>query len=235
MVDTLARLRRNRHCVKYDVSFITCPQFLASKRPWSYRLVVDAADLEGTAQEILKAGGEDGSRFVPISTLAKQIFDDPACIRYVIRLPRLAMLTWEHGRPVILARRGAPIRSLTHAIAHELAHWALPSATESDCNWIGAALIAPLVLFNRDRFDVRTELVSAAKRYCTTESLIALRVGEVWQVPLVLITRDGVRVRGPSDFQWPSMEQLLVLVNKNVEGIIRIDLTDEHRTLLIAA
>lgn len=192
------------------------------------------ADLEGTAAALYRAAGYDDGEPAPVVALATRLLG-PGCVQRVHAgaLPGDAALVTVHGERRIYVRRGLPPVRLRFAVAHELAHWALgecaPGAElEARCDALAACLVAPRRAFLRalretDRYH------ELAGRFATTESCVALRLGEVSGAPTALVAPSCVRVRGEA-YGWPGETELRALASKpRVPGLRKARLRDDRR------
>lgn len=123
--------------------------------------------------------------------------------------------------------------------AHEVAHWALRrlghgTATERDCDALGAALVAPAPLYTAIRN--RTEDVRAvATKIRTTQSLAALREGELLGRPVALVGSRRIVFRGAA-WVWPEEDELRRVARCGSAQIVRVRIDDEpDRIVLMAA
>ncbi len=108
-------------------------------------------------------------------------------------------------------------------------------ATESKCDALAAALLAPRapVLAAVARHGFR--LPRLARCFGTTESCIALRVGEVTGQPLALITPTAIRLRG-GEYSWPNEPRMRELVlSARPIGLRRCRLSDDNERAVLRA
>lgn len=148
-----------------------------------------------------------------------------------------------HGRQRIAVRgRLGPV-ALRWALLHELAEWHLgaigyrePDA-EDAAEALAAALAAPRRAFLRAaRHAPETRLPELAAAFAVTETCAALRVGEVLDVPLVVVAPHRCRVRG-APWGWPETEEQLRRLVKLPPwpGTRRVELTDARRRVVLLA
>src|SRR5690606_30327780 len=101
------------------------------------------------------------------------------------------------GERRIYVRRGLSAARQRFAVAHELAHWALGllsgSEAEARCDALAACLVAPRRAFQRALRDTDC-YGELAELFGSTESCVALRLGEVTGEPVALVTPSSVRV-----------------------------------------
>lgn len=109
-------------------------------------------------------------------------------------------------RMIWIAPRLAAVHR-AHAIAHEIVEWMIPNADEATCDEAAAAILAPRRAFARALRDLGDDLPALADAFRTTESCVALRLGEVTGEPIALVSRRRVRVRGAA-WGWPAEEDI---------------------------
>lgn len=188
-------------------------------------------DIEGEAA--LMVG--DGSEAPKVVALARRVLGGPGTVLTVHAraLPGDACLATVHGQRRIYLRSGLEPRRLRWAVAHELGHLALEldSSTrenEDACNAFAAALLAPRRAFQRALAETGVSYTKLARWFATTESCVALRFGEVTDVPLMLVAPQRIRVRG-AEFVWPAAG------STRLPGVRRATLRDDHRRVALRA
>lgn len=140
----------------------------------------------------------------------------------------------------VYLRRGlAPERARFIAL-HELAHWALPNATEEDCDALAACLLAPRAAFARALAAARPRAGSArvysdlGAWFRCTDSFAALRHAEVTGTPLALISPAKARVRGDA-YPWPAeLAQLARRAQQTVPGLRKARLRDDPARVVLS-
>jgi len=172
-------------------------------------LAPEAEVLEGVALRVYDEAREDPYDPVSPVRLARALIGSDAVTivpRHALRTT-WAMLVRIGDRAHIVVRRDVPEGELGHTIAHELAHWVLRREgmrdTEEACDYLAAALVAPTSAFRRALALLGPKLARLAKAFRTTETLVALRWGEISWTPLALVRPGRVRVRGQLEFVWP--------------------------------
>ena len=154
-------------------------------------------------------------------------------------LPDWAMLTRVNGEHRIFVRKDVPGRELGHTVAHELAHWALRRAGLDDaepmCDYLAAALVAPIPAFRRALKTYGERLPALARAFRTTQSLVALRWGESTSRPLALVRPGLVRCRG-AGFAWPTDRVVRRWARQDhPESLTKARLTDDSRRVVLLA
>lgn len=135
--------------------------------------------------------------------------------------------------------RSYPLRNLRFVALHELAHWAMPGATEDDCDALAACLLAPRAAF--ERAIAETVMARLTARTCSrlgawfrcTHSFAAMRYAEVTAEPLALISADRVRVRGG----WSSPaepREIRELVSASRPGLRKARLRDDCTRVVLS-
>lgn len=160
---------------------------------------------------------------------------------HAVSLPGDAALARVGDSWRVYLRRGLSTEQAKFGLAHELAEWHLRQLDyqehdiEDVADRLAAALVAPAPAFRRL---VRTggDWLAVAQRLQSTESLVALRYGEVIGEPLALVARR-VRVRGPETFVWPPEDVIRRAARRKQPGLglRRAALRDDpHRVVLFA-
>ncbi len=210
--------------------------------PW------DHAEIEGRAADFRRehAGDESpGGELASIVQIARRAFGRSGVATAMHRgLVRDAMLLWEYDRPIILVRPGLeddPPR-LAWCIAHECGEFITATAgyrepdVEHVANAIAAALLMPRGHFARAFGEHGFDLAALSEHFCAPQGAVALRIGEVCDVPMALVTPSRVHRRDPLE-QLPDDELLYLLARatKLPASMLRRDLTDARRTVALAA
>lgn len=119
-------------------------------------------------------------------------------------------------------------------MAHELGHFGLQALgyanTEDNANGVAAALLMPVASFRARMREVGPDPRQLALPFRVTESAAVLRYGELSGQPLVLVTPQRVRVRGPEEWVWPSEERLR---RGRVPGLAKVRLRDDWRRVAL--
>lgn len=195
----------------------------------------DTSDLECIVERIYREAGAGPDDVWRPSRIARALFG-PDVLYLVPDVPGHAQLTRMHGGPVIAVRKGLSPAYRDHAIAHELGHWALElegvphdEHTENACDFIGAALITRRRPFARvARHDYR----QLALDFRTTETLVALRVGEVLNEPVAVVSPHLVRARGEG---WRSLQTIRLYAHETPAGLVKVRLHDEPQRVALHA
>jgi hypothetical protein len=171
---------------------------------------IDPEDLEGEAEAAYRAAGLDIADSVEPIWLARQLLGGDAVVGvHSLMQPGGGCLVRVHGKPRIYFRSRLPQQRRDFVIAHELAHHLLGERagdeheTETACDALGAMLIAPRRAFQEALRWYGERFPALAEHFASTESLVALRFGEVTRVPLALVAPRSVRVRGER-CEWPN-------------------------------
>lgn len=197
---------------------------------------MDLADVHATAAAILRAAGYDEWDAPGAPALAKRLVGLDRVVRDGGRAAAVSL----HGLPLIqLPRRGTPAER-NFAIAHELAEWWLRrdgyegERIEEVADAVAAALVAPRLAFAAAVREHGHDYPALAELFCATESLVALRVGEVIGNPIALVAPLRVRARG-EPYEWPPEPELRRVANANPlpSGIVRARLRDDARRVVL--
>ncbi len=182
-------------------------------------------DIEAVAETLYRAAGFSPDEQASPLVLAERLLGDGA----VRTAPAEAMAS--RGA---LVRVGTSWRIYLNAqcdprrkrfvLLHELAHWALPDATEEQCDRVAGALLMPSRLFLQG-FACRPPS-ALADCFGASESCVWLRVGEATGRPLALVTPSSVRLRG-AGYAWPPEEAIRALARYPTKpGLRRARLKD---------
>jgi len=193
--------------------------------------------IEGEAESILRGAGFDPADPPDVEQLAAAITRVVA--HHGISAPaRFVASTGELWlNPRLSPRRRA------FSIAHELAERHLArSAYEGDdvearANAIGAALLVPAPALRVAIRSVGRRLADLAEVFDVSQSIVALRLGEVTGSPLALVMDRRVAVRG-EPFAWPSPARLVAIAGGREavpEGVTVERITDARRRAVLAA
>lgn len=194
------------------------------------------ADLEGEAEAIYRRLGLDTSDPVDPVAIAEGLLG-PGTVRAVraSALPGAAALVMVNGEVRIYVREKLPAERRAHLVGHELAHHVLgPNASESACDYLGAAIIAPRPAVMLALRRVGRDWSELARIFGSTQTLAALRTSEATGAPLALVAPRRVRVRGEA-WAWPESEgEIRKLASRGHSAIDVAQLTDEpHRVALL--
>jgi hypothetical protein len=167
--------------------------------------------IEGEASALLRAAGLDGEDLPSMVALAERHLGRGAVVMgHCVGLRQDAQLY--PGR--ILVRARLAVERARFAVAHELAEWHLgrqgyrEDDLERVANGIAAALVAPRDISTR--LARRWPLPSpgeAAATLRTTQTLVALRYGEVTDEPIAVVGPRIHEVRG-AEWGWPAKSTL---------------------------
>ncbi len=200
-------------------------------------MILSPSDSERLADAILDEAGVPRDRCTPTPEIARRVLG-PSAVQLVPRsaLRSLGALTRTGDRWRVVLRRGLPPELIGHVVGHELAHWAGKrhgvQLDEDDCNWIGAALVVPKRCVRGTLLDHVSDI---AREVHTTQSLVALRVGEALEVPLALVAPARIRVRGPEQWVWPDADTIRRWARRPVDVVRPIRLTDGSGRVVVVA
>jgi hypothetical protein len=169
-------------------------------------------DAEEVAAEVFRLARVDPDETPGPLHLARRVFG-PDNVRWAEGLWRDAKLAFSGGVPMLLVARRLPPRRVGFAVAHELAEHVMARAeymgddVERIANAAAAAVVAPRKMFRRRYVAVGPAVSTLADAFATSETLAALRIGEVTDVPTALVDASSVRVRG-EEYGWPPDDEL---------------------------
>lgn len=190
---------------------------------------IDVVAIEVEAARLYRVAGLDYWRGAAVGELVRGLLGGDALrTAPASALPADGVIARVHGRWFIYVREG--LRDARFVALHELAHWALGAgATETECDRLAAALLAPRPAFDRAIRELgpRRSYTGLARWFGSTETAAALRYGEVTGEPLVVVAPASVRVRGAA-YSWPSEPELRGLVKeRRLPGLSKATLRDD--------
>lgn len=203
---------------------------------------IDAAEIEGIAGQLLHAAGYDATDTPSAKRLAERLLGAGCIVRTppgFMRAPAAHGIV--AGRPVIHLRGRLDAEAERFLILHEVAEWNFRREgyrgedIEDACDAIAAALVAPRRAFASVLRDVGPNYSALADAFVATESLCALRVGEVTGEPLALVTPARVRVRGQFEFNWGTEADVRALARSRRPGLRKTKLRDDPRRVVLVA
>lgn len=199
--------------------------------------MLDEADLEGCVESLYQlARFADDEVAAPVRIATRLL--GPGSIVRVPHLRELGHIARVSGEYVIAVRRGLARAREQHTIGHELAHWLFErdgydgADLEDACDFVGAGLMTRRRPFTRRAREVSLDFRQLAHDFDTSETMVALRVGETLDVPVAVIAPLSVRVRGP-EWGWPPPDQIRRLARAPVPGVRRAPLTDDRRRVAL--
>ncbi len=191
-------------------------------------------DIEAAAETLYRAAGFSILEQAPPLTLAERLLGDGA----VRTAPADAMasrgaLVRLGGVWRIYLNAACDQRRKRFVLLHEVAHWALPEATEEQCDRLAGALLMPRQLFLRGA--AHRQPRALAECFGASESCTWLRFGEATGKPMALISPTTIRLRGVG-FSWPSETALRDLAQrKRSPGLRRAVLRDDPKRAVLRA
>lgn len=185
-------------------------------------------EIEAASIEIYRFAHFDPSCPPGIGTLAERLLKTRIRIAPLRSRAELARVNNEHR---IYIREGTTVERMCFEIGHELAHWWFdltgykPIDLERACCELGAALVAPAPFFSAVRKRIE-DVPSVAAALRATQSLAALREGEVLHRPVLLVQPHRVLRRG---HPWPWPRNL----RKPIPGVTKVKITDEAKRVAL--
>lgn len=199
-------------------------------------------EIEGIAEAMLSAGGQDDSEPPRLAPLAIALLGEGAVEYAPVRLPGDAALVRVHDTWRVYVRRGLPIERRAFAVAHELAEWWFRvreryqgEDVEEAANYVAAAMISPRRAFRRAVRDHGRDLSALAHAFRTTQTHVALREAELDDLPRAVIAPTSVRVRGPEEWVWPDASTLRRWAKGRAPGLRKVHLTDAPKRVVLDA
>lgn len=151
----------------------------------------------------------------------------------VVRVVALKTATFVHAKNEIWVPADRDEYAREWAIAHELGEWhaeqlRLPAAhRERYAQAFAAAAIAPPPLVWEAVSCVGWSLSQLARTLGLTQSVAALRVGEVTGSPVALVTPRAIHTRGRG-FSWPESSIVRRWAREGRDGLVREPITDDN-------
>lgn len=150
-------------------------------------------------------------------------------------VPHQAQLGRLVGRRIYV-RAGLPTQIEEWIIGHELGHYALSltgrEGLEAECDYIGAAIQMRRSIFAARMREVRHDFRTLAIDFATTQTSAAMRVGEISNRPIAVLTPTRVYTRG----ELAGMAAEHVRRLSAAPDVRKTELTDApHRTALDAS
>ncbi len=196
---------------------------------------MDLFALEQSADNLYRLGGFPEYDQVFPSTLAMAILGSD-CLCLVDGLKSRGRLVMDGGAARIEVRASLGTIDREDAIAHELGHLEkrlrserVHENTEAECSYVGAALCARRDVF-RERIRETTDFRELAEDFGTTETLIALRFGELTETPVAVVAPHLVRIRG-REWSWPTES----VIRRGIPGLRKTSFVDDRRRFALVA
>lgn len=193
-------------------------------------------DVETVAAELYRSAGIEPAELPGVTALAVRLLG-PGAIQERTALQRRAKLV-RAARQIWIQPQLTP-EQRTFSIAHELAEWHLDHVSGSIpdrevlCDAIAAALVVPRDALLHAIRNVGRDLERLARHFVTTQSTVALRIGEVTGQPVALVTPQRIVVRG-DPWPWPEAQQLRDIARGDEHPALRrTRLTDERRRVTL--
>lgn len=204
---------------------------------------VEHRQLEFEAEAIIRASRQSNEYPPRLRPIVDALLGPDAACTSPLTLPGEAALICVRGRWRLYVRPGLSQAALAFAVAHELAEWWLHARVgytgpdiEDAANYLAAAIIAPRRAYRLARVVHRHDRPGIARAFRASETMIALREGEVMQRPLAVVTPMIVRAR-PLDWIWPDDKALREMAHSSAPphgGVRRARLTDDPRRVVLS-
>lgn len=198
-------------------------------------MTIEPFEIEGAALALYRQAGLDPSSSPSPGQLAMALPDID--VEFVLRASQPAMIRSFRGRATIRILATATPSAQAWFLAHELGEWVLRGmrvqheAIEHFADAVGAAIIAPrpAVLAMRTRFDDDLERTARAMRI--TQTVAALRWGEVFGRPVAIVERHRVKARGA--FDAPDRELRRIAAAGGGAGMRALPITDTRGRVVL--
>jgi hypothetical protein len=197
------------------------------------------ADPDAEASAIYRLAGADLYNPPGGAQLARMLLGDDA-IRVTPGMYREAEYSGAHR--AILVRRGLCVVDLNFLICHEAVEWYCDFIEYQEpnrewfCNAVAARLVAPREAVRAALRVTPGKPANLATWFCVSQTVAALRIGEVTGRPLALVTPEWITVRG-DEFAWPEEPVLRRFATGELEApeLEREELTDAPRRVVLTA
>jgi hypothetical protein len=194
--------------------------------------------IEAAAEALYSLANQDPGEALPPFTLARRLGIRVFTV-HGASLPGLAALCRVGTEWRIYQRAKLDAIRDNWAIAHELGEWFLAQRGEDGperegiADGIAAAILVPRRSFQRALATQGPSLTALSSALGVTETLVALRVGEVVGTPIALVAPRRVRVRG-AEFAWPEENALRQVANaQEMPGLRYTRLKDDPRRVML--
>lgn len=200
--------------------------------------MLDEGDLEGSAEAIYELAGYDRDDVDATTNVARKL---GIRIVRVAHMTVLGSLSSFEDRPIIAIRAGMSREREGHVVGHELGHWILRreghtetnDEVERACDFIGAAVMMPRRVFASCARGHERDFRQLAFDFAASQTMAALRVGEVLGVPIIVVAPHAVRARG--QVHGVDEQSARGFAARGGPGISRIRLTDDRRRVALVA
>lgn len=153
-----------------------------------------------------------------------------------LKLPGDGALFRSGGEHYVALRSGISVERKRFAAFHEIAEYKLRGVSHPDiercCNAIAGACAMPRAAFWNALRSLGDNPHALADEFTVTPTAAALRIGEVTQLPLAVVTRSFMWIRG-REFSWPDEAGIRVEARRRIvrPGLRKIQLEDRRVAL----
>jgi len=200
---------------------------------------VEQLELEGIAEAILRAGGQEQDEAPRLAALVTAHLGRGS-VEYSNAVRGDGALVRIRDDWRIYVRRSLPAHRRAFVVAHELAEWWLRvreryfgEDVEKAANYVAAAILTPRRAVRLARRELGSNLVRLAEEFGTTETHMALREAEVENLPRVVMTPSFFWVRGPEARAWPDEATLRRWARVVAPNVRKTKLTDDPRRTVL--
>lgn len=197
---------------------------------------------EGEALEIYREAGCDPASPVSPEELARGLLGAAGILEQAQPITSAA---WCNAHSRLLLRPGVAGTRRSWLLAHELAERHLSrlnyrgADVEAFANRIAASLIAPAPAVRLALRALGQDYAALAEVFDTTQSVMALRIGEVTGQPTALVTRTRVHIRG-DEWCWPDEAELRAILARPANSFLPaktrlLRLQDSFNRLFVSA
>lgn len=193
-------------------------------------MLLEPFEIEGEALTLIRSVGLDPARAPSPAAIANAMPD--VDVEYVLRASRPAKLAIRHGRPTLRILNTASTLARAWFIAHELGEIIIHRRgiehenVEQLADNLGAAIIAPAPAMSIVRARFEDDIGRAAKWLRLSQTITALRYGEVWDRLVIVLERTRVKRRGASFEIPPERELRRIAATGGGDGLSVVPITD---------
>lgn len=203
------------------------------------RGTLDPWDAEGWQRFIFLSAGVDPDAACGARTIAEQTPGlDGVYTSRGLKLPGDAALFRSGETFHVALRSGISTERKRFAVFHEVAEFWLRGVVHPDiehcCNAIAGACTMPRAAFYSALREIGDDPHALAERFTVTPTSAALRIGEVTQLPLAVVTPSYMWIRG-REWNWPDEAGIRTEARRRIvrPGLRKILL--ENRRVALAA
>lgn len=198
--------------------------------------MIESGDIEEAVERTYRKAKAEVRQALSPFAIARRIYGDRSVV-WVRNQIAIGQTGRSREQVFIGLRAGLPMTTARHVCGHEIGHIELGELgcrdedIEAACDFFGAALMARRHVFANAVSGREREFHQLAIDFGATETLVALRVGEVTGIPVAVVAPHAVRARGRAE--WPDEQRVRELARRGAPGLSRVRLTDDRRRVAL--